>query len=172
MTVSELSSALLGENVQVSKHDWELEVSSTLQRFLPVKLHGKAGSPAFFLTGVTGLVGIHLLAALLEATTWPIVCLVRANNCDAGMDRVRAAMLSHGLNAEVCEKRVQIVVGALDKPHLGLSSRAEFEQLAASYDFCIIHNGAVVNQTKTKHHFFFLFVCLFFFFFFKKKTSR
>jgi thioester reductase-like protein len=51
----------------------------------------------FLLTGGTGFLGAFLLRELLDHTTTRVYCLVRADDEDAAMQRLRAAAAKHGL---------------------------------------------------------------------------
>ncbi|HVB39257.1 MAG TPA: amino acid adenylation domain-containing protein, partial [Vicinamibacterales bacterium] len=95
------------------------------------------------LTGATGFLGTYLLSALLEATSAEIVCLVRANDEDAGVRRLQQALDAFQLWKPEYASRLGARCGDLSEPRLGLTDAA-FDELAAAVD-AIYHNGALVN---------------------------
>jgi fatty acid CoA ligase FadD9 len=153
MTVAELSQAVFGSSVSIEtvkkRRDWEKEVRDALQHIQPVKCKSNSNLElAFFLTGATGLVGSHLLAELLGSFVLnDVFCLVRAESEAHGLRRLTESLSQHGLLQKDFLGRVRIVVGSLDQPNLGFRSREEFETLATSRNFCVVHNGAIVNSS-------------------------
>ena len=112
--------------------------------------------PMVLLTGVTGFVGPHLLAALLR---WlpghSVVCMVRAHTRNAGLDRIAAALSSageHELASSVRSGspnvgRVQVILGDLALPQLGIDADPVAHQLLCSGRLAmIVHNGAKVSS--------------------------
>lgn len=95
------------------------------------------------LTGATGFFGAHLLQALLARYSGRVTCLVRAPTPEAGQARVLANLKRLGLDATEAERRVDVVVGALEAPRLGLAVDA-YERLAEETEL-IVHNGAQVD---------------------------
>ena len=100
------------------------------------------------LTGVTGFVGAFLLYELLARTDATVWCLVRAENELKARKRLRKNMEKYDLWDAAGEfdssgSRVQVLVGALDKPLLGLSEN-EFEEMAGVVD-SIYHVAAQIN---------------------------
>ena len=98
---------------------------------------------AFLLTGATGFVGVHTLAALLQRPDAEVTCLVRPGQEGDGPARLRSALARYGLDAAALDERVQVVAGDLAAPRCGLSA-PDWQRLRASTD-AIIHNGAVLN---------------------------
>ena len=96
-----------------------------------------------FLTGATGFLGTYLLSALLEYTTADIVCLVRADDEAAGLERLGRALQAFQLWKPEYAARLGVRLGDLSRPRLGLSEAA-FDELAGAVD-AIYHNGALVN---------------------------
>jgi amino acid adenylation domain-containing protein/thioester reductase-like protein len=96
-----------------------------------------------FLTGATGFLGVHLLYELLEQTSGPIYCLVRADNPTAGKKRIKDKLVSHALWQETFSPRLVPVIGDLSKPLFGLEEQ-QFCQLANQIE-AIYHCGALVN---------------------------
>jgi phthiocerol/phenolphthiocerol synthesis type-I polyketide synthase E len=74
----------------------------------PVRSRGKD----FLLTGATGFLGAFLLRELLDHTSTQIYCLVRADDEDAAMQRLRAAAAKYALPDPDAE-RVRAVPGDL-----------------------------------------------------------
>ena len=81
---------------------------------------------AILVTGATGFVGGHLLAALLRRTSAPIICLVRG---DAAAAKEKLLSRLASLGADVPSDRFTVVAAALTEPRLGLSAAA-FARLA------------------------------------------
>eukprot|EP00730_Choanoeca_flexa_P002676 TRINITY_DN11128_c0_g1_i1.p1 TRINITY_DN11128_c0_g1~~TRINITY_DN11128_c0_g1_i1.p1 ORF type:complete len:749 (+),score=225.20 TRINITY_DN11128_c0_g1_i1:35-2248(+) len=97
-----------------------------------------------FLTGATGFLGAFLLDELLRANdTTAVVCLVRAKNPEAGLQRLQSNMRNHLVWKDSYAGRVRAVVGDLARPLLGME-QDEFSRLAEQVDM-VIHNGAVVH---------------------------
>ncbi|WP_347331203.1 thioester reductase domain-containing protein [Marinimicrobium locisalis] len=96
-----------------------------------------------FLTGATGYLGIHLLAALLNQSNAQVRCLVRASNKAQALSRLYEGLAAQGLNPQGIEQRLEVSVGDLAAPALGLTP-GEYARLGEEVDL-IIHNGAQVN---------------------------
>ena len=112
--------------------------------FVPQHLNPKN----VLLTGVTGFVGAFLLYELLARTDATIWCLVRADNELKARKRLRKNMEKYDLWDAAGEfdstgVRVQVLVGALDKPMLGLTE-TEFLEMAGVVD-SIYHVAAQIN---------------------------
>jgi thioester reductase-like protein len=103
-----------------------------------------AADPAeVLLTGATGFVGAFLLRDLLRTTRATVHCLVRADDVDAAVKRLRANLEWYRLQDEVDLDRVRVVVGDLALPRLGLDQES-FDDLAHRVDV-VHHAGAAVN---------------------------
>ena len=96
-----------------------------------------------FLTGATGFVGAFLLHDLLEQTSADVYCLLRADNVEQGLKRLKRNLDSYQLWDEAFAPRIQPVLGDLGSPQFGLSDEA-FDELANQIDW-VYHNGAMVN---------------------------
>jgi fatty acid CoA ligase FadD9 len=94
------------------------------------------------LTGATGLLGVHLLEALVARTSAHVVCLVRAPSDEAAAERVRVTMARHEM-AGVDGARWSAIAGDLAAPRLGLAE-GRWTELAASVD-AVLHSGATVS---------------------------
>jgi nonribosomal peptide synthetase DhbF len=77
-----------------------------------------------FLTGASGFVGSHLLATLLRTTTARITCHVRAVDATTARARLAAALDARGLAAVWDAARIDVAVGELGAPRLGLDDDA------------------------------------------------
>jgi amino acid adenylation domain-containing protein/thioester reductase-like protein len=75
---------------------------------------------ALLLTGATGFVGRFLLVQLLEQSTAPIYCLVRARSRQQAAVRLRTELCKWNLWRREFEQRVLPIAGDLRLPHLGL----------------------------------------------------
>ncbi|MDI3284632.1 amino acid adenylation domain-containing protein [Polyangium sp. 15x6] len=102
-----------------------------------------------FLTGATGFLGAFLLRDLLRHTRAEICCLVRAEDTQAGMERIRAALTMYGLWQPQHEARILPIPGDLRQPLLGLDA-PQFHALAGQVD-TIYHSAAEVNYVKPYH---------------------
>ncbi|WP_329619726.1 thioester reductase domain-containing protein [Streptomyces sp. NBC_01255] len=98
---------------------------------------------AVFLTGATGFLGAFVLRDLMRTTAARVRVLVRgADRAEAG-ERLRANLDWYRLAEEVDESRIDIVVGDLAQPLLGLDE-GEFDRLSKETDV-VYHVGASVN---------------------------
>ncbi|KAI8803849.1 polyketide synthase [Cladochytrium replicatum] len=99
------------------------------------------------LTGATGFVGSCILVKLLEKfPKSKIVCLVRAKSSTAGLERIRSSAVKYQTGVENQLSRIEVVVGNIEKPKLGVS-KADWRDLAAAVDM-IIHCGASVDWLR------------------------
>jgi len=96
------------------------------------------------LTGATGFLGAHLLAALLEQTSADVICLVRqARDTTEPTRRVRDNLARYRLWNPAYGNRIEVVPGDLLRPRLGLDPTSYIE-LCRSADV-IYHGAAAVN---------------------------
>ncbi|MBM7845959.1 thioester reductase domain-containing protein [Herpetosiphon giganteus] len=95
------------------------------------------------LTGATGFLGSHLLISLLQQTTAKLICLVRASDHQAAKNRLAQNIQYYLPEAEIDWSRIEVVIGDLAKPQLGLTPD-EWNRLAEQVEL-IYHNGANVN---------------------------
>ncbi|WP_028934504.1 non-ribosomal peptide synthetase [Pseudonocardia spinosispora] len=105
----------------------------------------RQGSDSWLLTGVTGFLGAHVLAELLALGVQRIRCLVRARDAGLARQRVLDTLRRYRLDGlDLAEdQRVEIVVGDLADPDLGLGV-AGLRDLGADLDV-VVHAGAWVN---------------------------
>ncbi|NEO86013.1 MAG: amino acid adenylation domain-containing protein [Spirulina sp. SIO3F2] len=95
------------------------------------------------ITGVTGFLGVFLLAELLEQTSADIHCLVRAQDAAAGWTKIYNNLQKYRLWQPRYAERIIPVVGDLAQPRLGLTPSA-FDALAATVE-SIYHSGAAIS---------------------------
>ncbi|SFP91354.1 non-ribosomal peptide synthetase [Variovorax sp. 770b2] len=115
---------------------------------LPAHIRPQATAPKLaprrvFLTGASGFVGSHLLAALLRDTAACVVCHVRAPDEQAGEQRLKRTLAQRQLGAIWDDARIKVVTGDLGKPRLGLDDAAV--QLVRDGCDAIYHCAAQVD---------------------------
>ena len=103
----------------------------------------RAAPASVLLTGATGFLGAYVLRDLIDLSAAEVVCLVRADSAEDGIQRIRRNLESYALWREGDAARLVPVLGDLSSPLLGLTPSA-FEALAQRVD-AIIHNGGQVN---------------------------
>lgn len=97
------------------------------------------------LTGATGVLGSRLLQEVLTATEANVYCLVRAQDHDAGLLRIKQVLSAYGpQNALASELwRVIPVLGDVSRRQLALSAET-YEELKGSLDL-VLHCAANVS---------------------------
>jgi len=95
------------------------------------------------LTGATGYLGAYLLRELLDRTHANIVCLVRAEDAQSGLERVLKTLAAYDLDDKSQAPRIRAIPGDLSEPRLGQSEES-WAELAGSID-TIYNCGALVN---------------------------
>jgi thioester reductase-like protein len=108
---------------------------------------GGAAGDAALVTGATGFLGRYLVSELLQRPGLEIVCLVRAASVAEGKERLRAALLAAGVELFCYRGRIRVMVGAIDRPHLGLTPPA-YAALSARIG-SIYHCAAEVNWARS-----------------------
>jgi thioester reductase-like protein len=98
---------------------------------------------AVLLIGATGLVGGFLLEELLQKTEATIYCLVRAEDAQAGKQRLVQHLQSYNLWQAAFDSRVVPIIGDLVEPSFGLTDD-EFNTLASTIDV-IYHSAGWIN---------------------------
>lgn len=96
------------------------------------------------ITGVTGFLGAHWLAHLLETTNCKYYCLIRATNPQEGLLRIKKVFQRYNLNTTLLEQRIIIKAGALEEKQLGLNED-DWNFLINNIDI-ILHIAAKVNM--------------------------
>jgi thioester reductase-like protein len=100
-----------------------------------------------FLTGATGFLGAFILRDLLRRTTAQVACLVRAEDPEAALARIRQTLVKYDLWEEPFASRIEPVPGDLGAPGLGMDARQR--QVLAGRAEAIFHIGAHVNFVQT-----------------------
>lgn len=103
------------------------------------------GAQRILLTGATGFLCSHLLAALLDGSDDRVTCLVRADDHAHARARLRETLLQNSLDPKLVD-RVEVVVGDIGRALFGLTA-ARFAELAASLDV-IYHGAALVDFVR------------------------
>ncbi len=101
------------------------------------------------LTGATGFVGAFLLHDLLTQTSADVHCLLRADDLEMGVQRLKRNLNTYLLWNDSFAERIKPVLGDLGEAQLGLADEI-FERLAHEIDV-IYHNGAMVNFVYPYH---------------------
>lgn len=96
------------------------------------------------LTGATGFLGSHLLYELLTTTDATVYCLIRADNLDAGWEKLKDKLKTSGLWSEDFSSRIVPIIGDLRTSCLGLSA-TQYNNLCQEID-AIYHVGAKVHH--------------------------
>lgn len=100
-------------------------------------------SAPILVTGATGFLGAHLVEAL-RARGVRVVCLVRASDSRAALDKLGAALAARGIAPDLVGlgREVQAIAGDLAAPDLAIapSSRPVLDDIGA-----VIHAGATVS---------------------------
>lgn len=137
-----------GREALDSDQDQMVADAAALPAALPARAHHPAVPERLLMTGATGFLGPHLLAALLARTALPITVIARGTDEAAARQRVAVALagVEPGM-AEAARSRVEVLCGDLALPDLGLAP----EQLAAlgAAPLAIYHNGAQVDYVQT-----------------------
>ena len=109
--------------------------------------NGKYECNDLLITGVTGFLGAHTLAELLETTqNRHIYCLIRGED----LDRVRKTLIDYKLWKDEFVSRFTVISGNLAKENLGLVSSA-YNELVLNISQ-ILHIAADTNHVKAYHH--------------------
>ena len=136
-------------------HDDGAALRADLDALLPAAA-GRAPRPAapspvpprtILLTGATGFLGSHLLAALLADPSRHVVCLVRGEDDLDARSRLAAALtaaeLLPGTGPDDLLRRVTVWAGDLTRPHAGLDGRRR-AVITESVD-AVVHSAAAVG---------------------------
>ncbi|KAI9690861.1 MAG: putative NRPS-like protein biosynthetic cluster [Bathelium mastoideum] len=100
-----------------------------------------------FLTGATGFLGSYILRDLLiRPSVSKVIAHIRAESNKAGLARIVQSCKAYGIWNDDWTSRVQVVLGDLAKPSLGLQSQDQ-EVIQNDVDL-IIHCGARVHWVQ------------------------
>ena len=104
------------------------------------------------LTGVTGFLGIHLLAKLLESTNYNIFCLIREKNGSTAKERLCAKLdyYFNGKYKELIDKRIVIYSTNITQRHFGLVD-SDYQYLG-NHTFAVLHAAADVRHYGDYEH--------------------
>ncbi|MDM8568726.1 amino acid adenylation domain-containing protein, partial [Thiotrichales bacterium HSG1] len=139
-TVNGMIEVINGIRTSQPEKKFDLDAEAVLDPSIqPATLPIAKSIDSIFLTGATGFLGSYLLYELLVQTTADIYCLVRSNDKDILVNKLKTNMSWN----ETFKTRIILVHGDLSKPSFGLK-KDNFEQLANKIDI-IYHNGAWVN---------------------------
>lgn len=119
---------------------------SVLEKSISGKANCKpANSPwnRILFTGGTGFIGGYLIKEILDGTQADICCLIRCSSEREGKERLISTMQEKGIWKEAYDPRLQVIIGDLNQPKLGLSDETRM-YLAENIDV-IFHLGASVN---------------------------
>ncbi len=135
---------LAGEAVEVFDIEAQVALPESIDsaRVAP-PVAPRVAPKSVLLTGATGFLGAYVLRDLIDLSAAEVVCLVRADSAEDGVQRIRRNLESYGLWREGDAARLVPVLGDLSSPLLGLTPSA-FEALAQRVD-AIVHNGGQVN---------------------------
>lgn len=125
--------------------DWEQE--ATRYPLPTLQLRGVTStSSSVLLTGVTGFLGSHILAALLSNPAVDrVFCLVRAGSEEEAREKLRHRWSEQRIGAALDYSRVVMLLGDAAAPQFGLPPSA-VEQMRAAHVGSVIHNAAHVNH--------------------------
>ena len=103
-----------------------------------------------FLTGATGYLGTEILRQLVQWSKVSTVCVhVRATSVEEGLRRIKKTATIAGWWNDQAEKKMEIWVGDLSQPRIGLAdhqwARLGGTSTVNKHIDVFIHNGAVVN---------------------------
>jgi len=127
-----------------------LPLETTLSR-CSIRTREGVRDRTLFLTGVTGFLGSHLLARILDHEPAKIFCLVRPRDKETPFLRLVRTFSKFNLDTTILEDpRVSFIEGDLTAPAMGLSQRA-LDALASEVD-TIIHGAAHVNLALPYSH--------------------
>lgn len=112
---------------------------------------GGVDDGAVFVTGATGFLGSFLVESLLRLDERPIIALVRADNSNHAVNRVKSALIRTGMVSpdkveEALRSRINVVCGDAEAHRLGLSAQS-WNTLAGEVAE-ILHCAAHVDYVK------------------------
>ena len=69
-----------------------------------------------------GFLGIFMLRELIARTEYRVLCIVRAQDEEGGLLRLSETWKRYGLPGELDQNRIEVVVGDLSLPMLGVGA--------------------------------------------------
>lgn len=136
--------------------DIEQEIALDIERYKKIERQSIASKilPFFeasniFVTGVTGFLGAHWLAESLKQNNATYYCLIRADNNQHAMERLKKVFLQYQLDISLLNARVKIICGSLTQPYFGLLKK-DWQLLCRTID-AVFHAAAQVNLLFPYH---------------------
>lgn len=134
------ANALTDDALAQSDMDELMARISLLHMAAPLANHARG----VLLTGATGWIGSHLLAELLATSAENIYCLVRAEDSDAGLTRIKTSLASIEVYPDAQQSaRIKVLCGDITAPQFGLTD-TEWSLLATEAGR-IFHLAASLN---------------------------
>lgn len=118
-----------------------------ISSYVPKKIVTPRTQRSIFLTGASGFLGVHLLEEILLSTNVPVTCLVRSPTIDAAHAKLKQVSDRFDVCVNMDSPRLQLVIGDLSKPRLGLDQEAWSKIVAESSD--LIHSASEVNFIRS-----------------------
>lgn len=112
----------------------------------PLQSTFKNSNNAILLTGVTGFLGIHILASLIDNSNSSIYCSIRNKNGQSSKSRLidRLNYYFDGKYIDLIDKRIFVVDSNITNKKFGLSDE-EYNSLGNKIS-CVIHSAADVRH--------------------------
>ncbi len=134
---------------KMAEHHINLKEECSLPK--DIKLTGEYDIPIekcrkIFLTGASGFLGSNLIKAFIERYPHDgleIYCHVRAENKEAGLEKIKKRMMHFGVWDESFISYIHPVVGDLNDRNLGIDDET-YKDLSQKID-AVFHNGALLN---------------------------
>jgi len=135
-----IDKALLDKHISKLEEDAEL-IEDISPKNLP---KGNFYNPKnILITGSTGYIGSFILQELLINTNATIYCLIRSENPEKALIKLKNKMKEFYIWKEVYTKRIVCLVGDLGEKNIGLNKKV-WENLSKKIEV-IFHAGALVN---------------------------
>lgn len=131
-------------DIALIKQDMQFDVNLGNQAVVSKRTNKEIAQKKILLTGVSGLIGSHLLKVLLENTSNQIFCLIRNDQIKNSRDFLHWVFPHDSFKIANYYARIQVIHGDLSKPILGLEK--EIYQLLCETIDEIYHVGAYVNH--------------------------
>ncbi|MDC5706701.1 type I polyketide synthase [Vibrio europaeus] len=140
-TIEHLADLICGQTAETEREHYDdLRLSPELW---PTARHADTNERVFLVTGATGLLGVNLVAQLLNHhDVHQVVALVRAKDDNSALQRMLEQLMRFAPGTDTAKLRV--VCGDVAEPKLGLTP-ACYEQLSQDITD-VLHNAAHVNH--------------------------